>query len=78
MNINDFLTKGPRPSQLSRRGMLRAAGCGFGFMGLQSLLAEVAMADKAVDPLVPRPPMFPARARRVTLETRASVRSPLA
>ncbi len=65
MDINHFLTKAPKPSQLSRRGMLRAAGCGFGFMGLQSLLSEVAMADNAVDPLVAKSPMFPARAKRV-------------
>jgi len=50
----------PRNSQLSRRGMLRAAGCGFGFMGLQSLLAET-----AADPLAPKSPHFPARAKRV-------------
>ena len=40
--------------------MLRAAGCGFGMMGLQSLLAE---AD--TDPLAPKAPMFPAKAKRV-------------
>jgi len=40
--------------------MLRAAGCGFGFMGLQSLLAETA-ADHS-----PRSRRtFPARAKRV-------------
>ncbi len=65
MDINSFLTKPPKNSQLSRRGMLRAAGCGFGYMGLQSLMAEVAIASNAVDPLVPRSPMFPARAKRV-------------
>jgi hypothetical protein len=60
MRIQDFLTKAPKTSQLSRRGMLRAAGCGFGMMGLQSLLAEAAN-----DPLAPKSPMFPARAKRV-------------
>lgn len=65
MDISSFLTKAPKNSQLSRRGMLRAAGCGFGYMGLQSLLAEVARADTAADPLIARPPMFPARAKRV-------------
>jgi hypothetical protein len=60
MRIQDFLTKAPKPNQLSRRAMLRAAGCGFGMMGLQSLLAE-----SINDPLAPKSPMFPARAKRV-------------
>jgi hypothetical protein len=58
--LKNFIVKPPRPNQLSRRAMLRAAGCGFGFMGLQSLLAET-----AADPLAPKSPMFPARAKRV-------------
>ena len=58
--LKNFVVKPPRPNQLSRRAMLRAAGCGFGFMGLQSLLAET-----AADPLAPKSPMFPARAKRV-------------
>jgi hypothetical protein len=63
MDIHSFLTKRPKNSQLSRRGMLRAAGCGLGYVGLQSLLADVARADS--DPLAPKSPMFPARAKRV-------------
>jgi hypothetical protein len=63
MDINSFLTKRPRPSQLSRRGMLRGAGCGLGYLGLQSLLADVARAD--ADPLAPKSPMIPARAKRI-------------
>jgi hypothetical protein len=60
MNLNSFISKAPRNSQLSRRAMLRAAGCGFGMMGLGSILAE---AD--TDPLAPHAPMFPAKAKRV-------------
>ena len=65
MDIRSFLTPPPKRSQLSRRGMLRAAGCGFDFMGLQSLLADIARAAPSDDPLVPKSPMFPARAKRV-------------
>ena len=65
MDIRSLITKAPKNSQLSRRGMLRAAGCGFGYMGLQSLMAEVAQAQATVDPLIPKSPMFPARAKRV-------------
>ncbi len=65
MNINSFLTKAPKNSELSRRAMLRSAGCGFGYMGLQSLLADAARAGVSVDPLIPKSPMFPARAKRV-------------
>ena len=60
MRLQDYILKAPKTSQLSRRGMLRAAGCGFGMLGLQSLLA-----DTAGDPLAPKSPMFPARAKRV-------------
>ncbi len=70
MNINDFLHKAPRTNQMSRRAMLRAAGCGFGMMGLGSVLAD-AQAQAAtqggilIDPLAPKAPHFPARAKRV-------------
>lgn len=60
MRLSDYIVKPPGTSQLSRRGMLRAAGCGFGMLGLQSLLA-----DTLADPLAPKAPMFPARAKRV-------------
>ena len=60
MDIRDFISKAPKPSQMSRRAMLRSAGCGFGMLGLGSLLAQ---AD--TDPLAPKSPMFPARAKRV-------------
>src|SRR5260370_42021835 len=47
----------------SRRAMLRAAGCGFGYLGLASMLAEAAT---AVDnPLALRQPHFPPKAKRV-------------
>ncbi|MFN7918699.1 MAG: DUF1501 domain-containing protein [Bryobacteraceae bacterium] len=45
----------------NRRSFLRQSACGFGMLGLHSLLAEQA----AVDPLAPRKPHFPARAKRV-------------
>jgi len=65
MDIRSYLKAAPKNSQLSRRGLLRAAGCGFGYLGLQSLMTEVAQAQAAVDPLAPKSPMFPARAKRV-------------
>src|SRR5262245_10516163 len=46
---------------LSRRAALRAAGCGFGFLGLASMLAEAAVEN----PLAARAPHFPAKAKRV-------------
>ncbi len=49
---------------MSRRAALRAAGCGFGFLSLASMLAEDVQA--AVDnPLAPRAPHFQPRAKRV-------------
>ncbi len=46
------------PPQPSRRHLLRSASCGFGMLGLSSLLAQQ-------DPLAARAPHFPAKAKRV-------------
>ncbi len=54
----------PKP-RVSRRHMLRQAACGFGWVGLASLLAEEARAAERVNPLAPKPPHFRARAKRV-------------
>ena len=54
------------PPLLSRREMLRKCGAGFGAIGLAALLSEThARAAENSDPLAPRPPHFPARAKYV-------------
>src|SRR5256885_6726960 len=54
----------PQEKPMTRRAALRAAGCGFGFLSLASMLAEDVQA--AVDnPLAPRAPHFAPRAKRV-------------
>ncbi len=56
---------------LTRRAFLRRAGMGFGVLGLaglldsRGLLSASAKAADYVNPLRPRPPHFPARAKRV-------------
>jgi hypothetical protein len=59
---------------LTRRDLLRRAGCGAGMLGLAGLLHESGLlasanagtlGDRALDPMAPRPGHFPARARRV-------------
>ena len=53
---------------MSRRSWLRAAGLGFGSIGMMALLAEEAKADAAqqpVNPLAPHTPHFEAKAKRV-------------
>lgn len=47
--------------------MLRQCGCGFGYLGLAGLFASLADSGSAADtnPLSPRTPPLPARARRV-------------
>src|SRR5205823_3186625 len=59
---------------LSRREVLCRIGGGFGALGLASLFADAGLlaapaptrpAGRVVNPLAPRPPHFPARARRV-------------
>jgi len=51
----------------SRRELLRSFACGFGGLGLASMFADesIAKANTSSDPLAPRKPHFPARAKRV-------------
>src|ERR671931_1480229 len=50
---------------LSRRAWLRAAGLGFGSLGLSALLADETRLFAADNPLAPRAPHFEAKAKRV-------------
>ena len=51
---------------LNRRQLLRASGCGFGQLALAAIAASQGSAAAASsNPMAPRPPHFPPRARRV-------------
>ncbi len=55
-----------RSGGVSRRELLRRCAVGFGQLALADLLTAAAQAEgPAGQPLAPRPPLFPARARRV-------------
>jgi hypothetical protein len=60
MHCHRFLPLPP-----TRRDMLRQCANGFGALALSALLAEPAYGAPAADPLAPRPPHYPARARNV-------------
>lgn len=47
---------------MNRRQLLQSLSCGFGYLALNHVAAA---ADTAANPLAPRKPMFPARAKRV-------------
>jgi hypothetical protein len=49
---------------LTRRDLLRTASCGFGYLALAGLCAETS-ASESQNPLVPKAPHFPPRAKRV-------------
>ncbi len=49
----------------SRRQMLRSSALGFGWLALADLLSAKPQASSAADPLAPKRPHFPARAKRV-------------
>ena len=53
--------------KMLRRTLLRQSACGFGLLGLAGLLAEQGLiaATALENPLAPRAPHFPARAKRV-------------
>lgn len=66
MDLKPFITKPPMGSMLSRRAMLRDAACGFGALGLGSLLAQAAtIGPESNDPLAPKVPHFAPKAKRV-------------
>ncbi len=52
-------------AMLDRRRFLREVGCGVGMMGLANLLAKDGRAAGADNPLAPRQPHFPAKAKNV-------------
>src|SRR3954467_7448081 len=66
MNIPKLFAP-PPPAYASRRQFLARAGNGFGLLALGSLLAQEGLAapDAAPDPLAPKRPHFPARAKSV-------------
>ena len=52
------------PTKISRRDMLQKASCGFGYLAMAALLTDTAHGNTA-NPLAPKPPPLPARAKRV-------------
>src|SRR3954452_11840993 len=57
------MDRSPFPS-ISRRALLRQTACGFGTLGLSSLLSAAA-ATKPENPLAPKQPQFAPRAKRI-------------
>lgn len=58
----------PTFSPLSRRQVLRSAGAGFGYLALAGMLGQSAARSagaSAPDPLMPKVPHFPAKAKRI-------------
>src|SRR6266478_1892256 len=58
------MTTDPFNNRNSRRQFLKSASCGFGFLALADLCTRVAAAETA-NPLAPKAPHFPARAKHV-------------
>jgi hypothetical protein len=71
MSPEPHLITSPSPVFPTRRGFLRSAGNGFGMLALagmldgQGLLAAGLEADRSLNPLAPRAPHFPAKAKSV-------------
>jgi hypothetical protein len=60
----------PNSQLYSRRSILKSAGAGFSYLALAGLLGQqaakaLASENTFVNPLAPRPPHFPARAKRI-------------
>ncbi|HUB78237.1 MAG TPA: DUF1501 domain-containing protein [Bryobacteraceae bacterium] len=63
MSCQDHLYRGMQPRDVSRRWFFQQCGVGVGAAALMQLLAEAGHA--ADDPLAPKAPQFPARAKHV-------------
>src|SRR5437773_616699 len=50
---------------LSRRDVLKTASCGFGYLALARLCSQQTQAEGFENPLAPKQPHFPAKAKRV-------------
>jgi hypothetical protein len=55
----------PLSAPLSRRDLLRRAGTGFGMLGLAALLADERTHAAPLNPLAPKKPHYPGKAKRV-------------
>ncbi len=53
----------------SRRRFLQSAGSGFGYVAFSALAAQAAEKEKSANPLAPRAPHFPPRAKHVIMLT---------
>jgi hypothetical protein len=66
MNCQAYLYRNENPLAVSRRWFLRECGLGLGALALHELLGNsAAAAPELKDPLAPKAPHFPARAKRV-------------
>jgi hypothetical protein len=66
MNCQDRFWQGQDPKQISRRWFFEQCGVGVGGMALANLLAEAGLADTPkTDPLSPKKPPLPAKAKNV-------------
>ena len=66
MNCQDHLYRGKSPQEISRRWFFQQCGVGLGAIALGTLFRETGYAALAPDnPLAPKQPHFPAKAKRV-------------
>jgi uncharacterized protein (DUF1501 family) len=69
MNCQDQFYRNPRPKQIARRWFLEQCGIGLGVMALGQLLTDSAFAAPVVsgarDPLAPKQPHYPGKAKSV-------------
>ncbi len=65
MSCQNLLYRGQDPRQITRRWFFQQCGVGLGAIALADLLAGSGRAASITDPLAPKQPHYPARAKRV-------------
>jgi hypothetical protein len=66
MSCHDYLYRGKSPQEISRRWFFQQCGVGLGAIALGTLFRETGLAAVApANPLAPKQPQFPAKAKRV-------------
>src|SRR5258708_6325540 len=65
MNCQDYLHRNENPTRRTRRWFFEQCAVGLGSMALANLLADASLASASDNPLAPKAPPLPAKAKSI-------------